>query len=71
MAAILNFQFLAGKNGQTSWFLTVWNLELFKVQCYKLSCFYPNEHTQGTFCYISAPLIGLHRVNVWLNRAYI
>ena len=56
MAAILNFQFLAGRNRQTSWFLAVLNSALFKVQCYKCSCFYPDVHTQGTFCYISAPL---------------
>ena len=57
MAAILNFQLFDGKNEETAWFLAVLNSALFRAQCYKFSCFYPDVHAQGTFCYISAPLL--------------
>ena len=55
-AAILNFQLFGGEKLKDFVVPGSLNSALSRAQCYKFSCFYPDVHTQGTFCYISAPL---------------
>ena len=55
-AAILNFEFLAGKPRATIWFPLFFNSAYSKNPRYKLSCFYPEVHDMAEKCHISAPL---------------
>ena len=56
MAAILNFQLFGGKKWKD--FVVPGSFEFSIVQSPMLRIFMllPDVHTQGTFCYISAPL---------------
>ena len=56
-AAILNFEFLAGKLRATIWFPLFFNSAYSKTLRCKFSCFYPEVHDIAEKCYISAPLI--------------
>ena len=55
-AAILNFEFLAGKPRATIWFPLFFNSAYSKTPKCKLSCFYPEVHDMAEKCHISAPL---------------
>ena len=55
-AAILNFEFLAGKPGATIWFPLFLNSAYSKTPRCKFSCFYPEVHDMAEKCHISAPL---------------
>ena len=56
-AAILNFEFLAGKPRATIWFPSFLNLAYSKIPRFKFSCFYPEVHDMAEKCYMSAPLL--------------
>ena len=58
-AAILNFEFLAGKPRATIWFPLFFNSAYSKNLRCKFSCFYPEVHDMAEKCHISAPLKGL------------
>ena len=55
-AAILNFEFLAGKPRATIWFPLFLNSTYSKTPRCKFSCFYPEMHDMAEKCHISAPL---------------
>ena len=55
-AAILNFEFLAGKPRATIWFPLFLNSAYSKTPRCKFSCFYPEVHDMAEKCHISAPL---------------
>ena len=55
-AAILNFEFLAGKPRATNWFPLFLNSAYSKTPRCKFSCFYPEVHDMAEKCHISAPL---------------
>ena len=55
-AAILNFEFLAGKPRATIWFPLFFNSAYSKTPRCKFSCFYPEVHDMAEKCHISAPL---------------
>ena len=55
-AAILNFEFLAGKPRAMIWFPLFLNLAYSKTPRCKFSCFYPEVHDMAEKCHISAPL---------------
>ena len=55
-AAILNFEFLAGKPRATIWFPLFFNSAYSKNPRCKFSCFYPEVHDMAEKCHISAPL---------------
>ena len=55
-AAILNFEFLAGKPRATIWFPLFLNSANSKPPRCKFSCFYPEVHDMAEKCHISAPL---------------
>ena len=55
-AAILNFEFLAGKPRATIWFPLFFNSAYSKTPRCKFSCFYPEVHDIAEKCHISAPL---------------
>ena len=57
-AAILNFEFLAGKPSATIWFPLFFNSAYSKTHRCKFSCFYPEVHDMAEKCHISAPLRG-------------
>ena len=57
-AAILNFEFLAGKPRATIWFPLFFNSAYSKTPGCKFSCFYPEVHDMAEKCHISAPLYG-------------
>ena len=56
-AAILNFEFLAGKPRATIWFPLFLNSANSKPPRCKFSCFYPEVHDMAEKCHISAPLL--------------
>ena len=56
-AAILNFEFLAGKPRATIWFPLFLNSAYSKTPRCKFSCFYPEVHDMAEKCHISAPLL--------------
>ena len=56
-AAILNFEFLAGKPRATIWFPLFFNSAYSKKPRCKFSCFYPEVHDMAEKCHISAPLL--------------
>ena len=58
-AAILNFEFLAGKPRATIWFPLFLNSAYSKTPRCKFSCFYPEVHDMAEKCHISAPLINV------------
>ena len=60
-AAILNFEFLAGKPGATIWFPLFLNSAYSKTPRCKFSCFYPEVHDMAEKCHISAPLYVLEK----------
>ena len=75
-AAILNFEFLAGKPRATIWFPLFLNSAYSKPPRCKFSCFYPEVHDMAEKCHISAPLllsnvIIIPREHVRLNVPYI
>ena len=59
-AAILNFEFLAGKPKATIWFPLFLNSAYSKTPRCKFSCFYPEVHDMAEKCHISAPLWGVY-----------
>ena len=64
-AAILNFEFLAGKPRATIWFPLFLNSAYSKTPRCKFSCFYPEVHDMAEKCHISAPLL----CNVLFNNS--
>ena len=71
-AAILNFEFLAGKPRATIWFPLFLNSAYSKTPRCKFSCFYPEVHDMAEKCHISAPLKGtLYNVLVGAIDFYI
>ena len=62
-AAILNFEFLAGKPRATIWFLLFFNSAYSKTPRCKFSCFYPEVHDMAEKCHISAPLFTMRSVS--------
>ena len=52
-AAILNFEFLAGKPRATIWFPLFFNSAYSKPPRCKFSCFYPEVHDMAEKCHMS------------------
>ena len=75
-AAILNFEFLAGKPSATIWFPLFFNSAYSKTPRCKFSCFYPEVHDMAEKCHISAPLsrlrsgFGTMYGNIMVKKAY-
>ena len=66
-AAILNFEFLAGKPRATIWFPLFLNSAYSKIPRCKFSCFYPEVHDMAEKCHISAPLHCIAEVKAWMK----
>ena len=72
-AAILNFEFLAGKPRATIWFPLFLNSAYSKTPRCKFSCFYPEVHDMAEKCHISAPLMsfGIYEYVLRLGKRYV
>ena len=70
-AAILNFEFLAGKPRATICFPLFFNSAYSKNPRCKFSCFYPEVHDMAEKCHISAPLLYEIAIPVHLVSALI